>query len=169
MKIKGFFAILLTVLFMGSGLTIGTSRLVDRMNSQAAISITADAAKSPVKVVNTDPEEVLRDLDAFIEKRQSGLDSADIDKLISEADYEYRLWNAELSRMCKGLQSTLSKTQAKKFAEDERVFEAEREKNARADSLELKGKASENLEYKRSLASQTRERAYEVAKLYISK
>ena len=79
-----------------------------------------------------------------------------------QADYEFRLWEEERSRIVQAILGVLEDEEAAAFQSEEQEWLRERDVTARQAAGRFAGGAMEELEYTASLAVTTRERAYDL-------
>ena len=101
----------------------------------------------------------LEEVDELVESRRDS-DAATAESLRRQADYEFRLWEEERSRIVQAILGVLGDEEAAAFQSAEQEWLRERDVTARQAAGRFAGGAMEELEYTASLAVTTRERAY---------
>ena len=130
-----------------------------RISSSAQVS----ATKQPG---NQDILERLEELDRQIEKKRSTKQDTTANSAKAVAESERKLWENELNQLLNGLRRHMSSDTWDAFMKDQNEWIRSREAMA-VDALSgNSGSAMQELEYTRSLAEITRDRAYELAEEY---
>ena len=102
----------------------------------------------------------LEEVDELVESRRDSDAAATAESLRRQADYEFRLWEEERSRIVQAILGVLGDEEAAAFQSAEQEWLRERDVTARQAAGRFAGGAMEELEYTASLAVTTRERAY---------
>ena len=102
----------------------------------------------------------LEEVDELVESRRDSDAAATAESLRRQADYEFRLWEEERSRIVQAILGVLGDEEAAAFQSAEQEWLRERDVTARQAAGRFPGGAMEELEYTASLAVTTRERAY---------
>ena len=114
----------------------------------------------------TDRRERLEELDRQIEKKRSTKQDTTANSAKAVAESERKLWENELNQLLNGLRRHMSSDTWDAFMKDQNEWIRSREAMA-VDALSgNSGSAMQELEYTRSLAEITRDRAYELAEEY---
>lgn len=113
-----------------------------------------------------DYERKLEELDARIQKmRDSGVEP-NTDSYKNMAEYEYRIWDGELNLIYGDIIKAMTQEEADELRAEEREWLKQRDVTARKAISRYNGGTVESLEYTASLASTTRNRAYELLDTY---
>ena len=108
----------------------------------------------------------LEEVERIVEEMRDSEASSNTDSMKRIADYEYRLWDAELNRIYQAIMDLISEKEAEPLREEERQWIRERDQLAKQTAGKFKGGTMESLEYTASLAAATKERAYELLETY---
>lgn len=119
------------------------------------------------KNVLTDYQARLAELDSQIQKiREEGTESTTY-SMKAAAENELKLWDSELNAVYNDILKRMSTDEAEKLVTEEREWMKKRDAMAVEAAKKSAGGTLEGLEYTASLAMSTRERAYQLADLYV--
>ena len=111
-----------------------------------------------------------KELESRMEKlekeMQSKLDSGVTSEMINANSELYEAWDAELNKVYKLLMERLSKDKKEKLRNSQRAWIKSKEKKANEASKEADGGTLAGVLYSGTLASMTKERTIELAKMY---
>lgn len=115
----------------------------------------------------TDYQARLAELDSQIQKiREEGTESTTY-SMKAAAENELKLWDSELNAVYNDILKRMSTEEAEKLVTEEREWMKKRDAMAVEAAKKSAGGTLEGLEYTASLALSTRERAYQLADLYV--
>ena len=110
----------------------------------------------------------LSEIENTIQNLETSSNANPTDAMREAAAYEYRLWDAELNQIYQAIMAVLPDEEADTLRGRERRWIRKRDTAAKQAAERYKGGTMENVEYTASLASSTRDRAYELLDLYES-
>ncbi len=104
----------------------------------------------------------LKKLDSQIQKTREQETDSNVYSAKTSAETELKMWDGELSVIYNALLEVLPQEEALKLANEEKDWLKKRE----SDAADSSGKTGNGLSYASNMVTQTRERAYELAKRY---
>lgn len=138
--------------------------------SSVAISPLSPPVAGPDALIETLTREEygkrLAEVDVLVQNMKETSVSTNTDSLKNIADYEYRLWDAELNHIYQAVMNGMDEEESDNLRIEEREWIRQRDSDAKKAASKYKGGTMENLEYTASLASSTRSRAYEILEKY---
>ena len=111
-------------------------------------------------------KELENKMEKLEEELQSKLDSGVTSEMINANSERYEAWDAELNKVYKLLMERLSKDKKEKLRNSQRAWIKSKEKKANEASKEADGGTLAGVLYSGTLASMTKERTIELAKMY---
>jgi len=113
-----------------------------------------------------DYQKRLEEIDTLVTNMKESDVISNTDSISNIADYEYRLWDAELNRIYQAIMGAMTQEEAEQLRTEERGWLKVRDQAANQAASKYKGGTMERLEYTASMAFSTRERAYELLEDY---
>ena len=139
-----------------------------KVSSEKGKKVEAKSQKNNLgkKSSGTYTKELESRMEKLEKEMQSKLDSGVTSEMINANSELYEAWDAELNKVYKLLMERLSKDKKEKLRNSQRAWIKSKEKKANEASKEADGGTLAGVLYSGTLASMTKERTIELAKMY---
>ena len=139
-----------------------------KVSSEKGKKVEAKSQKNNLgkKSSGTYTKELESRMEKLEKEMQSKLDSGVTSEMINANSELYEAWDAELNKVYKLLMERLSKDKKEKLRNSQRAWIKSKEKKANEASKEADGGTLAGVLYSDTLASMTKERTIELAKMY---